>query len=508
MEEVGEHSGCGSRTGQAFGLEGLELAPAQLLGFGIEQPPERSADAIGGECLLERLRLEEHRKAGERALGNRRCAKRGQGRPEMFLGRGIDGHTLGSKDRMEPFGSPVPLGRLIDPRERLQHDGASPVAGEAGAQVLPVTAAGQRCCPDRAAEIESEDLRAIIAPELQGHQREQHGFAGPGRTDDQRMANIADMKREAERGRALGPGIEQRRRPEVRIPFRPGPDRRERDHVGKVEGRDRRLADIGIDMARQRAEPGLEGVHALDDHGEVAPLDDLLDEAELLGCQCRVLVPDRDSGRNEGHALQVGAQLLQRRIGIGSLVRGIAVEQRRSLVGHHLLEDGGDRLALGKPLAADLAQEFRRIGLVEHDRAGRPAIGEGLAVEFVEDPRERGARETDHGQRAQMGAAKPGLEPAGQRFIGQQRIEVHRGFGNADPMAAGRNTVMEVGERLAVTQPGGFGHEALDQAQQPVGAVDEEFEQFTGLHALPGLAFVEPAFGPRGILGGRHPQQR
>lgn len=171
---------------QPFGFEGLEFAPAQLLGFGIEQPPELPADAIGRECLLQRLRLEEHGKAGERALGNRRCAKRGQGRPEMFLGRGIDDHTLGSKDCVEPFGSPVPLGRLIDPRERLQHDGASPVAGKADTQVLPVTAAGKGRRPDRSAEIEGEDLRAIIAPELQGHQREKHGFAGPGRPDDRR----------------------------------------------------------------------------------------------------------------------------------------------------------------------------------------------------------------------------------------------------------------------------------------------------------------------------------
>ena len=66
------------------------------------------------------------------------------------------------------------------------------------------------------------------------------------------------------------------------VPLRPGPDRRERDHVGEVERGDRRLADIGVDVARQAAEPGLHRVDRLGDAGEVAALDDLLDQPQLL----------------------------------------------------------------------------------------------------------------------------------------------------------------------------------------------------------------------------------
>jgi hypothetical protein len=65
---------------------------------------------------------------------------------------------------------------------------------------------------DRAAEIEGEDLRARIAAELQRHERQQHGLAGAGRPDDQRMADIADMKGKPERGRSFGPAVEQRGR--------------------------------------------------------------------------------------------------------------------------------------------------------------------------------------------------------------------------------------------------------------------------------------------------------
>ena len=149
---------------------------------------------------------------------------------------------------------------------------------------MPVAAHGNRGGADRAAEVEGEHLRARIAAELQRHQREQHRLARAGRADHQRMPDIADMQREAKRRRALRPRMEQRRSAEMLVPLRPGPDRRERDDVGEVERRDRRLSDIGVEVPGQAAEPGLDGVHPLADDGEVAGLDDLLDQAELLGC--------------------------------------------------------------------------------------------------------------------------------------------------------------------------------------------------------------------------------
>jgi hypothetical protein len=106
-----------------------------------------------------------------------------------------------------------------------------------------------------------------------------------------------------------------------------------------------------------------------------------------------------------------------------------------------------------------------------------------------------------------MRAAQTRFEPAGQRFVGQQRVEVHRGFGNADPVAAGRDAAVQIGQRLAVIEPGDFGDEAFDQSQQPFGAVDEEIEQLLRVDAFLGLALVEPAFSARGVFSGRHPQQ-
>src|SRR5271165_4188260 len=96
------------------------------------------------------------------------------------------------------------------------------------------------------------------------------------------MADVADMEAEAERRRAFGPCEEERRRLEVVVARRTGPDRGERDHVSEVQRRDRGLTDVGVSVPGQRAEPGLDGVDSLDHAGEVATLDDLLDQSQLL----------------------------------------------------------------------------------------------------------------------------------------------------------------------------------------------------------------------------------
>src|SRR3546814_10671498 len=65
-----------------------------------------------------------------------------------------------------------------------------------------------------------------------------------------------------------------------------------------------------------------------------------------------------------------------------------------------------------------------------------------------------------------MMIAKARFEPAGERFVGEQAIEVHRRFGNADTASLGRNTAMQVSQRFGVTQPFGFGHDALNQVER------------------------------------------
>ena len=287
----------------------------------------------------------------------------------MILGLRRDADLLARQDRGDPFRRPAAFGGIVDSGQRLQGDRLGRVFRERAAEIVPVAAHRERRGADRAAEVEGENLGAGVAAELQRHQREQHRFAGACRPDDERMADIADMEAEAERRRAFGPREEERRPLEMVVARRAGPDRRERDHVGEVQRRDRRLTDIGVSVPGQRAEPGFDRVDRLDHAGEVAALDDLLDQPQFLVGEARIVVPDGDGRGDVGLADDVGAQLLERGVGVHRLVVGVGVEKRRGLVGHHLLEDRGDRFALGEPLPPDLGQQLRRIGLVEHDRA-------------------------------------------------------------------------------------------------------------------------------------------
>src|SRR5882757_1092325 len=115
------------------------------------------------------------------------------------------------------------------------------------------------------------------------------------------------------------------------VAFWSGPDRRERYHVREIECRDRWLADIAIDMAGQAPEPSLERVDALGNAGEVATLDHLLDEPQLLVCSARILVPYRDGGGDVGLPDQLGAKLLERCVGIHCFVVSVGIKERRGL---------------------------------------------------------------------------------------------------------------------------------------------------------------------------------
>jgi hypothetical protein len=57
--------------------------------------------------------------------------------------------------------------------------------------------------------------------------------------------------------------------------------------VRKIERRDRRLADVRVGLAGDGAEPGFDGVDAFDDAGEVARLDDFLDQSQPSSAMAR-----------------------------------------------------------------------------------------------------------------------------------------------------------------------------------------------------------------------------
>ena len=164
----------------------------------------------------------------------------------------MSGDALARQDVDDPVGGPGAFGNVVDARQRLQRHGGRRAVGQVAAEIVPVATHGECGGADRAAEVESKNLIVRIAPELQRHQREQHGFAGAGRTDHQGMADIADMERKPKWRRTLGFAKEQRRRTQMLVSIGARPDGGERDHVREIERGDRRLADIGVDMAGQR----------------------------------------------------------------------------------------------------------------------------------------------------------------------------------------------------------------------------------------------------------------
>src|SRR3546814_14932620 len=113
------------------------------------------------------------------------------------------------------------------------------------------------------------------------------------------------MERKAERRRAFGPRMEQRRAGEVLIRIGSRPDRRDRHDMREVERRDRRLADICVWVAGKRPQPGFERVQPFGDAGEIAAARDLLDRLELEICTART---DRKSV-GEGESVSVRVEL-------------------------------------------------------------------------------------------------------------------------------------------------------------------------------------------------------
>jgi hypothetical protein len=95
--------------------------------------------------------------------------------------------------------------------------------------------------------------------------------------------------------------------------------------MGEIQGRDRRLADVGVDVARQTAEPGLDRIHRLAHAGEVASLDGLFDQAQTIVGNARVLVPDRHGRGDISLPDEIGAELLQGHICVERLVGGVRI---------------------------------------------------------------------------------------------------------------------------------------------------------------------------------------
>src|SRR3546814_17063583 len=97
--------------------------------------------------------------------------------------------------------------------------------------------------------------------------------------------------------------------------------------------------------------------------------------ADLLGGTRAALVPDRDRSRQIAERDMVTAQLLQRHVGVESLVVGVGIEELSRFVVEHLPQVGDDGLALGKPLTAKPGHGVVGTGLFGGKEMRRTAHG-------------------------------------------------------------------------------------------------------------------------------------
>src|SRR3546814_12815734 len=101
-----------------------------------------------------------------------------------------------------------------------------------------------------------------------------------------------------------------------------------------------------------------------------------------------------------------------------------------------------------------------------------------------------------------MMLAEPRREPADERLVGQQRVEVDGCLGNADALPIGRDAAVEIGECLAVAKPFGLGHEAFDQMEEPPAAVDKALQQFFRIRARLRAPLIKPGLRTPALLPG------
>ncbi len=101
--------------------------------------------------------------------------------------------------------------------------------------------------------------------------------------------------------------------------------------------------------------------------------------------------------------------------------------------------------------------------------------------------------------------AQPRFESARHGFIDQQSVELHRDLGQAHPVALGRDAGVQIGQRLAIVEPGGIRHKTFDQLQHAPGAVDETAQHLMAVDAATGAALIEPGFGAGGVFRRRQP---
>jgi len=280
--------------------------------------------------------------------------------------------------------------------------------------------------------------------------------------------------------------------------------------MGKVQSVHNRLAHVGVGVAGQAAEPGLNRVQVLADGDEAAAVDEALDREQLLVGLLGIGIHDHDGRGQITEGDMVGAQLLQRLVGVRRLVVGVGVDERRLAIEHHLAQDGSDRLALGEPLPPQSRQVPGSLGLVERNPACGPAIGEAQVVQRIQQSGRGRVREPQHRQHAQVLVAELGLDAAEQRTVAQNRVEMYGDGRHRHRVPLAGDGAVQVSQRASIIERLGLRQNRLQHLQRTSGLGDEPFELglWLDLDGRLVAALVEHALGLALALGRRQVEER
>ena len=269
-----------------------------------------------------------------------------------------------------------------------------------------------------------------------------------------------------------------------------------------------RLADIGIDLPRQRPKPGFDGVQRLADRREPAPIDHALHGACALFDFFTRGPHQGQRGRDIAIGDKIRAEFLQRCIGIGGLVVGIIVEKCGLFVEQCLPQDRADGFPLRKPVSPLLGEELFGLGLVHRDVSRCPAIGEAKPVEFIQHAGQCRGRKAQQGQRREVRLANPRLQPACKTLISQHGIKEDRQFGNRYGMPLRRDAGVQIGKRLFIRERMDLIQGRRKKIEHLRGACLEMFEPLAPVLTIPLLGPLDQRLlGPARRIGRREPEQ-
>ena len=238
-----------------------------------------------------------------------------------------------------------------------------------------------------AALVEEIKLRAGIAHPLCRQRREQYGFAAAGRADNHGVTDIADMQIESKRRRAIGRRQHERRPLQMRVALRACPDRAQRQEMRKAWTQKHRTACVGIGLTGQRPEPCLHRVDALHLGHETEAVRNLLDLADRFIRRLFIPIGDNNGERCKSGAHRIGAQFLQRVVGVFGLVGGVIVHEQRFFTEERFAQQREETLAFRKPALADALHFAAGVLAIERNETAHPAIGERQAIERIEKTR-------------------------------------------------------------------------------------------------------------------------